>query len=490
MIFNSTTYLFFFLPLVIVSYWQLPLRARQWTILASSLLFYGFWRMDFIPLMLFSALLDYFLSRKISKNDHNEVTRKRLMLTSVFANLTILGVFKYLIFFRDSAWSIAESIGYEPSYVELNIILPLGISFYVFQTLSYTIDVYRRKFPVERDILSYLCFVTFFPQLVAGPILRASDLIPKLKVKMTFSVVDLRVGLERIIVGLVMKTVIADGLAGFVDEGFARDPTTLSGIDTWTLAFLFGFQIYFDFAGYSSIAIGSARLLGFKIPENFNFPYASSSPRDFWRRWHISLSSWISDYLYKPIIGATQNQVNSPGVNVTPEIRPEISQFRRTWGLYATWAIMGLWHGAAWTFVLWGLFHAFVIHMHRTISKYIQIPSTGLLWFVCLALTLPIMMAGWIPFRAESVADSFIMWGTMLHPLKFMGISLSANSYLIASGLAISIPLRFLWVSSNAHQWMKNSCLSIPLNISYHGILFSLMFVYLQNQQTFIYFQF
>ena len=290
MLFNSTTYILLFLPIVTVLYWHLEARPRMWLIFIASLIFYGFWRLDFLPLVLFSAMLDYVLALWISRIDE-PVARRRLMLISVFANLAILGFFKYLAFATDSVLSIARLLGFEPGFLELKIILPLGISFYIFQTLSYTIDVYRREIEPERDWLKYMCFVTFFGHMVAGPILRARVLLPQFAERPPFDGALVIEGVKRILAGLFLKVVLADTISPFVDAGFARSAAELGPLDAWTLAFLFGFQIYFDFAGYSHIAIGSAKLLGITLPENFAFPYLSTSPREFWKRWHISLST-------------------------------------------------------------------------------------------------------------------------------------------------------------------------------------------------------
>lgn len=490
MLFNSATYLFLFLPLVVVLYWRLPLRGRQWLILAASLTFYGFWRVEFIPLLLFSALLDYGVALGMERLDENPRARKKLLFVSMAANLTILGFFKYLIFFRDSIWSLAEVVGYHPSYVELNIILPLGISFYIFQTMSYTIDVYRREFPAERDVLSYLSYVTFFPQLVAGPILRPSELLPQLKTKQMFAVDDLRAGLERIVAGLFMKMVLADSIAEFVNAGFDRDLASLSAYDAWTLAFLFGFQIYFDFAGYSSIAIGSGRLMGFRIRENFDFPYAATSPREFWKRWHISLSTWIRDYLYLPIVGAYRSQAATAWDTMADDKASTAPASRRTWGLFLTWGIMGLWHGAAWTFVLWGLYHAAIVYFHRKMGGIKLLPSNGLGWLLSIAITLPLMMAGWIPFRANSLGDTFEIWGLMVNPAHYHGLSLSPNSYFLALALTVGVTLRYWWVESPAQKWVATKPVGAPFAIGYHALGFALVLLYLQVKSSFIYFQF
>ena len=439
--------------------------------------------------MLLSALVDYQLALRLDKTEDAR-QRKYLLWISLAVNLGILAIFKYLVFFRDSLWSIAEMIGYNPSYVDLNIILPLGISFYIFQTMSYTIDVYRREKEAENDLLVYMCFVTFFPQLVAGPILRASEIIPQLKTKLPLLSKDIAGGIERILGGLFMKVVLADSIANFVDKGFERSPDTLTALDSWTLAFLFGFQIYFDFAGYSSIAIGSALLLGFSIRENFNYPYAATSPRNFWKRWHISLSSWIQEYLYLPMIGAYRSKSSSTPNRPLGEVEKAAIGKRRTWGLFLTWAIMGLWHGANWTFVLWGLYLAALVYAHRLLSPRIKLPRGPIGWCASITITLPLMMASWIAFRASSVGDTFAIWGNMINPAKFTSLSLSPDSYLLAAVLTIAFFCRYWWEHSRLANWSESSRLGIPLQIGFYTVVIGMVFLFLQVKTQFIYFQF
>lgn len=287
MIFNSVTYIIF-LTIIISLYWVLPRGSRIWMMLVASSTFYGFWRPEFLLVMLVSASVDFIAAIKIQSSEN--LTRKKIWLAiSLITNLGILCYFKYLFFFIDSAVAVLNIFGFQFQAPILNIILPLGISFYTFEAISYIVDVYRGLFKAEKSFILYACFITFFPKLIAGPILRAAELIPQLSANPVFRFDEFSSGLKRIIYGLFLKVVIADNIAPLVDAGFQQNIDTLSALDVWTLAFLFGFQIYFDFSAYSSIAIGSARLMGIHIPENFNYPYLASSPRDFWRRWHISL---------------------------------------------------------------------------------------------------------------------------------------------------------------------------------------------------------
>jgi D-alanyl-lipoteichoic acid acyltransferase DltB (MBOAT superfamily) len=251
--------------------------------------------------MFISASIDYLAALKMI--NAQSISRKRWLWLSLSINIGLLCYFKYLFFIVDNATLALNYLGYNFQAPVLNIILPLAISFYTFETISYIVDVYNKQIEPEKNFWKYSCFVIFFPKLIAGPVLRASEILPQFNQALYFKNPYFISGLHRIIIGLFLKVVIADNLAPIVDAGFSQSINTLSALDVWTLAFLFGFQIYFDFSAYSSIAIGSARLFGIHIPENFYFPYASSSPKEFWQRWHISLSSWIRDYLYLPLQG-------------------------------------------------------------------------------------------------------------------------------------------------------------------------------------------
>ena len=488
MLFNSVTYVLVFLPLAVLLYWALKGRPRLVFLILASVVFYGFWRVEFLPLMFASAIVDYWLAIWIDRAD-DPVKRKRLMQLSILFNLSVLGFFKYLIFFKDTLWSLAQWVGYSPGTVELHIILPLGISFYIFQTMSYTIDVYRRDIAPERDPLVYLSFVTFFPHLVAGPIMRPHVLIPQLVSPPPFRWRNMRIGVERILAGLFLKVVLADTVAGFVDAGFAQPAGALTGIDGWTLAFLFGFQIFFDFAGYSAIAIGSALMMSIFVPENFNWPYMATSPREFWKRWHISLSTWIRDYLYVPLMGTYKAE----GTGAWDTFRDNSegkSQGRRTYALFLTWGIMGLWHGANWTFVLWGLYHATLIWLHRILSPIATIGGRAMPGVVAWMIALPLMMAGWIPFRAQTLGDSFTLWGAMAWPFGRLSMTLEPNSYLLAAALMAGMVL--VWAAREVvtPRLSPRSPMLFASRALYFAIVGALVFVMQQSRSQFIYFQF
>lgn len=484
--FNSLTYLAF-LAMVVVVYWALPQRGRLWLILVSSLTFYGFWRFEFIPLMLFSAGLDYSLARLIEKSS-DERRRRQLLFLSIAASLLILCIFKYLIFFENSIGSLGALLGRQLSWPELHIILPLGISFYIFATISYTVDVYRRLIPAERSPLVYFCFVTFFPHLVAGPILRAGVLIPQLKRPLPFDWSYMALGVRRILLGLFLKVALADNIAPFVNKAFEGQLSLRHGADAWAMAFLFGFQIYFDFAAYSSIAIGSALLMGIVLPENFDFPYFVTSPRELWKHWHISLSSWARDYLYMPLTGATPK---GQGWAVLPAAAEGggKAERKRTAALFITWTLMGLWHGANWTFAIWGLFHAVCLSLQRMLNRaapWVRRMPPIFGWLV----TLPLMMAAWIPFRAANLRDAFLLWGRMLDPRGFLALSLQVNTYLNAVLLLVAMAACYLFSRFGYPPLARRPMVLAVGETLAFTVVFMFTFVFFQVRDQFIYFQF
>jgi D-alanyl-lipoteichoic acid acyltransferase DltB (MBOAT superfamily) len=484
MIFNSVTYLVF-LVVVVGLYWALPKRPRLWMIFLSSVVFYGFWRWQYVFLMLFSAGTDYFIALQMEKTEDNR-SRRLLLLASLVVNLGLLVYFKYLLFFAANAVSLLNFIGVDTAPPEWSIILPLGISFYTFQTISYSVDVYRRFRKPEKDFVLYGCFVTFFPQLVAGPILRAGDLVEQLANRPCFRADDIAKGLRRLLFGLFLKVVLADNVASVVDDGYAQNIELLHALDVWTLAFLFGFQIYFDFSGYSHIAIGSALLMGIHLPENFNFPYLSVSPREFWKRWHISLSSWIRDYLYLPLCGVKVVERSRTGA-FAGEL--SVSETRKSVALFLTWGIMGLWHGAAWTFVLWGLIHATLIYLHRKITVLWpgnSIWRSGIGW----CMTLPLAMLAWVSFRARGLDQALAMYAKVFRPGEYLERGLRENTYLIAALLLLCVLVVY-----GVRRWIaplteKHPLASVVAETPIMAVATGLVFVFLRPISQFIYFQF
>lgn len=393
MVFNSLHFVWFFV-VVYAAYRLLPHRPQNWLLLIASYYFYAAWDWRFLGLLLASTIVDYSCALAMdgagtpSRRGSASSRRRALLFVSLGFNLTMLGFFKYFNFFADTVHEIAGAIGWQVDWVTLNVLLPIGISFYTFVTMSYVIDVYRREIPATRDLLDFALFVAFFPHLVAGPILRASRLLPQIALPRHITREQMRDGLWLIAWGFFQKIFVADNLAGVVNLVFdpAAQPT---GINVLLGTYAFAFQIYGDFAGYSNIARGTSKLMGIEIIENFRFPYLARTPQAFWRDWHISLSTWLRDYLYIPLGGNRG------------------SAARTARSLLVTMVLGGLWHGAAWTFVLWGVYHGVLLIVYR-MAEHVRaleawLTGPGLLaratsWAVMFHLT----CWGWLIFRARS----------------------------------------------------------------------------------------
>ncbi|RPI42579.1 MAG: MBOAT family protein [Betaproteobacteria bacterium] len=484
MLFNTLSYLAF-LAVCVALYWLLPVTGKRALILVASLLFYAAWRIEFVLLIAFSAFVDYYLSLKI--HAEKESTRRRLLLLlSLSTNLGLLLYFKYTYFILDNVHSIGRLFGHSWSFDPGTIILPLGISFYTFLSISYTIDVYRRLVVPERRFDIYLSYVMFWPHMIAGPILRASELLPQLKTAAAFRLEDIVAGARAIMIGLFLKVALADQISPLVDDAFATDPGRLSGIDVWTMAFAFGFQIYFDFAGYSLVAIGSARLLGVRFPQNFDWPYLATSPRDFWKRWHITLSSWIRDYLYLPLAGQRFRDRSEGGIDIQPA---QAQSSRLLLALFLSWFIMGLWHGASWSFAFWGLWHATLVFGYRVFRNALPGIRGALRSVIGWALTLPVVMLGWIPFRAGSLENSLALLGRTLDLSSYTRISFRENFYLVTFLLLVGMLLLRAVTSPHVHRsWgMRMQQLADVAMLS--AVMF-VVFVFLRPISQFIYFQF
>jgi D-alanyl-lipoteichoic acid acyltransferase DltB (MBOAT superfamily) len=349
MLFNSLEF-FIFLPVVLGVYYLLSMRMQNAWLLVASYVFYGWWDWRFLGLILVSTVVDYIVGIELGRTEDVQ-RRKRLVAISLASNLGILGVFKYYGFFVGSFAGLVESFGLQANITVLQFVLPVGISFYTFQTLSYTLDVYRRRIEPTTDLFTFALYVAYFPQLVAGPIERAHHLLPMLQARRTIYWIDIAVGFELILIGFFKKVAVADVLGPLVDQRFA-DPSLSSGFDLLMTTYLFAFQIYGDFSGYSDIARGVSRLFGVDLMRNFNQPYLSQSITEFWRRWHISLSTWLRDYLYISLGG------NRKGL-------------KRTYiNLMATMLLGGLWHGANWTFVVWGGLHGIYLAAHKALLSF------------------------------------------------------------------------------------------------------------------------
>ena len=502
MLFNSLTYLLFLAvcaPLCVFG----PAWLRRTIFLGGSLAFYAFWRVDFTFLMIFNAVIDYCCSIMIGRST-STAARRGWLAVSLVLNFGLLAFFKYTYFLVDTGHSIAQWFGgtFQPD-LGFQIILPLGISFYTFQTVSYTIDVYRGLQEPIRSFPLFLTYVTFWPQLVAGPILRADEVVPQLQDYRRPTAAAVLRGLDEILAGLFKKVVLADTIGKLVDEGFAIEPARMGTLDVWCLAFAFGFQIYFDFAGYSSIAIGSARVLGFDFPENFRWPYLATSVREFWKRWHISLSSWIRDYLYLPLMGvrfrgshavaggtaagAGPASVATGGLETRGE--GNVSPVRRDVALFATWFIMGLWHGANRTFALWGVWHALFIWLYR-VSEPLRTRLPGPVRVVGgWAATLAVTMLGWIFFRATTVPGSLRMLATAFDPTRLRIRAMRENTYLVTFIYLVAMLATYAVLHVLPRErvpgWVRWAAVAVV-----QAVMLAAVFLSLRRAEQFIYFQF
>lgn len=483
MLFNTLSYVVF-LFVTVVTYWVLRPAYRSWLVLAASLLFYALWRVEFVLLIGFSAFVDYFFALKIH-SESRPGRRKLWLATSLSTNLALLAYFKYTYFVLGNLAGAGDILHQDWRFDPGTIILPLGISFYTFLSISYTVDVYRGFFTPIRNFATYLNYVMFWPHMIAGPILRAHNLIPQLVRTARFSGDDLARGVRTILFGLFLKVALADQIAPYVNEAFLATPALLSALDVWTMAFAFGLQIYFDFAGYSMIAIGSALLLGIHFPQNFNWPYLAASPRDFWRRWHITLSSWIRDYLYLPLSGLRPRDESTGGLEVHV-LQPD--SWRLTLALFLTWFLMGLWHGAAWTFAVWGLWHATFIWLYRMAERRLGVLAPMVRAVGGWVVTLAIGMLAWIPFRARSLEDAFTLLGRVFDYRAYGYLTFQENFYLIIAVMFAAMLL--LYFSS---RWLARANASFVRAAVETGAIAAtavVVFIFLRPIEQFIYFQF
>jgi alginate O-acetyltransferase complex protein AlgI len=464
MLFNSIDFAIF-LPLVFGAFWLLPNRSgwQNSTLLLASLVFYGWWDYRFLSLILFSTIVDFTIGQQIHRTNA-QGKRKMLLGISLFTNLGLLGFFKYFNFFQNSFIQAFTFFGHDLEGFSLTIILPVGISFYTFQTLSYTIDVYRKEMTPVRKFIDFATFVTFFPQLVAGPIERAKKIIPQLQASRIFDYQQAKSGLHLIIFGLFRKIVIADNLGIYVDRIW-QYPNAITPYMVVLASVFFSVQIYMDFSGYSRIARGVAQLFGIKLMVNFNYPYKSTSFSEFWSRWHISLSTWFRDYLYIPLGG------NRRGPK------------RTLINLCLVFTISGLWHGADWSFVLWGFMHFLLL----TSERFIKLPKTKVMHFLKWVNVLFMVNLTWILFRADTIANAWVFIRQLFKYQPLLGYdSLTFQSpFLLALNLflVLSLPL-LLMIERRFYDfkiWQQNVLL-IGL------LLFTSMF--LTTGETFIYFQF
>ena len=466
MLFNSLAFLVFF-PIVLGLYWsaQRSCRAQNYLLLAASYVFYGWWDWRFLGLIVFSTIVDFAIGLRLGIETNPRI-RKFLLLLSVGVNLGLLGFFKYFNFFIESLTAGLGGIGIEATYTTLDIILPVGISFYTFQTLSYTIDIYRGRMGPTKSLRDFSLFVAFFPQLVAGPIERACMFIPQLERPRRANAGQINSGVFLILWGLFKKIVIADNVGLIANEVFDNSGA-FQGLDLVLGSLAFTVQIYCDFSGYSDVARGIARLLGFELMLNFRLPYFATSPSDFWKRWHISLSSWLGDYLYISLGG------NRRGTART---------YRN---LLLTMLLGGLWHGAAWNFVVWGAYHGILLILFRMLvrdngnmSPAVKILRVGLMFFLT--------VMGWIAFRSPDMA-------TLFHFLTNAGLGLSAESLQFGFDLFFySLPLVVMQIwQARTGNLLAPASTTWPFRACIYGALIAgLLVLGMRESVDFIYFQF
>lgn len=478
MLFNSLEFAIF-LPIVFFLYWfvfQNRLRSQNLFLLVVSYVFYGWWDWKFLSLIAFSSLVDYSIGIALDK-ESKPSKRKGLLISSLIVNLGFLGFFKYYNFFVESFVDSFRLFGAELEASSLEIILPVGISFYTFQTLSYTIDVYKKRLEPTRDIVAFFAFVSFFPQLVAGPIERASNLLPQFYRKRNFNYAQAVDGSRQILWGLFKKIVIADNAAMLANQAF-NNPEAHAAGGLWLGALFFTFQIYGDFSGYSDIAIGTSRLFGFNLLQNFAFPYFSRDIAEFWRRWHISLSTWFRDYVYIPLGGSRGGT------------------YMKVKNTFIIFLVSGFWHGANWTFVFWGLLNAvyfiplLLLKRNRkntdTVAERNWYPS--LREFGQMSFTFLLTVIAWVFFRAESLSAAFTYLTGM-----FSGNVFSAPNMMIGSyGYVLMAFILVEWSQRKKQHALQLYGVSIPkwLRWILYFILVLLILLFQGEQQEFIYFQF
>ena len=473
MVFNSFAYFVFFLTILTV-YYATPLRFRWMVILCGSYFFYMSWNPAYGLLLFSTTFMSWVLVRLMVSKPRRTIRKRTIFVTSIVLNLGALFLFKYFDFVSTSFWTLFKYAN-EPLLIEL--LLPIGISFYTFQSLAYVIDVYRGDLPPERNFFRYATFISFFPPLVSGPILRPANILPQVHEEKVWNSENLKIGLFYIATGIVKKLIIADRIGVFVDQIYLQ-PELYSGATLLVATYLFAFQIYCDFSGYTDIAIGSARILGYTIPDNFRQPYLSQSVTEFWRRWHISLSSWFRDYLYIPLGGNRKGEW-------------------RTYGnLLITMILAGIWHGAAGTFIIFGALHGLYLVTERLLGRFkITMPIFSRLHVVPIAfrvfLTFNFVALAWIFFRAASIGEALHIVGKIVGDFGVFHSSVIPLSSLALYGVMICGLLVFDYLEMKRAISQKILAMAWPYRWALaYAVIFSLIFFGSESGGQFIYFQF
>lgn len=465
MLFSSITFIFCFLPLVLCIYYIFPENNRNLILLTSSICFYAYSGVNFLILLVFSSLINYLLALQIHKYNHNK-SKKKLILTLTLAfNISYLFIFKYSSFFINTINMI-----FKASFILPKIILPLGISFYTFQLMSYIIDVYRNECKVQKSFYKLLLYISMFPQLVSGPIVRYKTIENQIDDRVyTFD--NFNLGLEKFIKGFFKKIAISDTLSKLSLIIYSMPTSEMSITLAWLGAITYTLQIYFDFSGYSDMAIGTAKMLGFNLSENFNHPYISKSASEFWRRWHISLGTWFKDYIYIPLGGN------------------KVSTFKMCRNLAVVWLITGIWHGASFNFMLWGIYFGFFIIIEKLFLGTLLEKLPQIFQHIYL---LVLVSVGWVLFSMPSIKSTFnylsIMFGLGNYPIY----NTTTNFYIKEYWLVLIVAITFsMPIISYMKKFFSNkfNCYAKPLT---YGLVFILATIYLVNStfNPFIYFKF
>ncbi len=471
--FNTYTFLLFFVILLTTHYTLRNWKYQKINLLIASYIFYSAWNPLFVFLLMFSTLIDWLLAKKIF-SANTEKSKMIYVTASLVTNLGLLGYFKYGDFLLDNSIDILNILGINFSPARLDIILPVGISFYTFQTLSYTIDVYRKKIKPGNSFLDYALYVSFFPQLVAGPIVRANDFLPQCQTPRRANRDQFGWGLSLLTIGLFMKIIISDTLLAPVVDRVYSQPDQFYSIETWVAVFAFSGQIFSDFAGYSTAAIGSALCLGFVLPDNFNAPYGSVGFSEFWRRWHISLSSWLRDYLYISL-GGNRISATRTGIN-----------------LMLTMLIGGLWHGASWLFVIWGGLHGlYLLVEHKIRDGKVNTDDLNNTTKIIIAIaTFIIVSLTWIFFRAENMQVAINIFNNLYQMSTTRNSSLTYDELLIASITSLILLCWHLYRRHSTLESFFSICHPIVRGLILLSMVMSIFLFASGDNRAFIYFQF
>ncbi len=479
MLFNSIDFAIF-LPIVFILYWFVfkDLKKQNVLIVAASYTFYGWWDYRFLALILFSTIVDFIVGNRLGREGQKH--RKLLLWTSLATNLGMLGFFKYFNFFAENFAAVFTLFGAELKVESLQIILPVGISFYTFQTLSYTIDIYRRKLKPTSDFITFAAFVSFFPQLVAGPIERASNLLPQFKNARNFDYERASDGMRQILWGLFKKLVIADNCAIFANTIF-NNTQYYSGSGLVFAAIFFTFQIYCDFSGYSDIAIGTARLFGFDLKKNFAFPYFSRDVAEFWRRWHISLSTWFRDYLYIPLGGSRGTRLQT--------LR----------NIFIIFIVSGFWHGANWTFIIWGGLNALYmvpLLVMKTHRSNLEVVAKGKLFptfreLMAMIVTFSLTVFAWIFFRAKDLDHALEFISKIFTEELFIMQHFKTRAHVTMGLIVVFVMVE--WIGRENEYAIEKIGLnwSRPVRWAFYVLILVIIGIFIKTTETpFIYFQF